>query len=116
MNPQIISNNIGSMKYRKQCHGKSGGREKKTLESNSSFKCCPANGKKTLNCWLCQGPHMVDAYPHQSKLSAIKASISQEDSSKSKETPGSQASFYPATKEGSEEEETKFCHCICQVR
>ncbi|KAF4363295.1 hypothetical protein F8388_001836 [Cannabis sativa] len=38
-----------------------------------------ATGKKPLKCWLCQGPHRADACPYQSKLSAIKASIAQEE-------------------------------------
>ncbi|KAF4373740.1 hypothetical protein G4B88_002244 [Cannabis sativa] len=57
---------------------KSGGGDKRTPESSSSSKSDAATGKKPLKCWLCQGPHRA-ACPHQSKLSAIKASIAQEE-------------------------------------
>ncbi|KAF4376147.1 hypothetical protein G4B88_004951 [Cannabis sativa] len=63
----------------KQWPSKSGGGDKRTLESSSSSKSDAATGKKPLKCWLCQGPHRADACPHQSKLSAIKASIAQEE-------------------------------------
>ncbi|KAF4347651.1 hypothetical protein G4B88_029888 [Cannabis sativa] len=63
----------------KQWPSKSGGGDKRTHESSSSSKSDAATGKKPLKCWLCQGPHRAAACPHQSKLSAIKASITQED-------------------------------------
>ncbi|KAF4351138.1 hypothetical protein F8388_017696 [Cannabis sativa] len=56
-----------------------GGGDKRTPESSSSSKSDAATGKKPLKCWLCQGPHRAAACPHQSKLSAIKASIAQEE-------------------------------------
>ncbi|KAF4371091.1 hypothetical protein F8388_020818 [Cannabis sativa] len=49
------------------------------LAGISSSKSDAATGKKPLKCWLCQGPHRAAACPHQSKLSAIKASIAQEE-------------------------------------
>ncbi|KAF4395806.1 hypothetical protein F8388_018080 [Cannabis sativa] len=58
---------------------KSGGGDKRTPESSSSSKSDAATEKKPLKCWLCQGPHRAAACPHQSKLSAIKASIAQEE-------------------------------------
>ncbi|KAF4349234.1 hypothetical protein G4B88_024761, partial [Cannabis sativa] len=58
---------------------KSGGADKRTPESGSSSKSDATTGKKPLKCWLCQGPHRAAACPHQSKLSAIKASIAQEE-------------------------------------
>ncbi|KAF4394813.1 hypothetical protein F8388_015719 [Cannabis sativa] len=63
----------------KQWPSKSGGGDKRTPESSSSSKSDAATGKKPLKCWLCQGPHRAAACPHQSKLSAIKASIAQEE-------------------------------------
>ncbi|KAF4393118.1 hypothetical protein F8388_012627 [Cannabis sativa] len=69
----------GIKKSGKQWPSKSGGGDKRTPESSSSSKSDAATGKKPLKCWLCQGPHRAAACPHQSKLSAIKASIAQEE-------------------------------------
>ncbi|KAF4383459.1 hypothetical protein G4B88_000159 [Cannabis sativa] len=78
-NPQTSTNNAASKKSGKQWPSKSGGGEKRTPESSSSSKSDAATGKKPLKYWLCQGPHRGAACPHQSKLSAIKASIAQEE-------------------------------------
>ena len=78
-NPQTSANNAASKKSGKQWPSKSGGGDKRTPESSSSSKSDAATGKKPLKCWLCQGPHRAAACPHQSKLSAIKASIAQEE-------------------------------------
>ncbi|KAF4398735.1 hypothetical protein G4B88_017161 [Cannabis sativa] len=78
-NPQTSANNSASKKSGKQWPSKSGGGDKRTPESSSSSKSDAATGKKPLKCWLCQGPHRAAACPHQSKLSAIKASIAQEE-------------------------------------
>ncbi|KAF4367187.1 hypothetical protein F8388_006495 [Cannabis sativa] len=78
-NPQTSANNAASKKLGKQWSSKSGGGDKRTPESSSSSKSDAATGKKPLKCWLCQGPHRAAACPHQSKLSAIKASIAQEE-------------------------------------
>ncbi|KAF4358537.1 hypothetical protein G4B88_015922 [Cannabis sativa] len=78
-NPQTSTNNSASKKSGKQWPSKSGGGDKRTPKSSSSFKSDAATGNKPLKCWLCQGPHRAAACPHQSKLSSIKASIAQEE-------------------------------------
>ncbi|KAF4354269.1 hypothetical protein F8388_021746 [Cannabis sativa] len=80
LNDTIEDCNVSVTAIREELEGiKSGGGDKRTPESSSSSKSDAATGKKPLKCWLCQGPHRAAACPHQSKLSAIKASIAQEE-------------------------------------
>ncbi|KAF4358976.1 hypothetical protein F8388_016747 [Cannabis sativa] len=78
LNDTIEDCNVSVTAIREELAGIGGG-DKRTPESSSSSKSDAATGKKPLKCWLCQGPHRAAACPHQSKLSAIKASIAQEE-------------------------------------
>ncbi|KAF4354276.1 hypothetical protein F8388_021753 [Cannabis sativa] len=70
------------------------------LAGISSSKSDAATGKKPLKCWLCQGPHRAAACPHQSKLSAIKASIAQEEQGCGEEDEDEDCAHMSATRLG----------------
>ncbi|KAF4347903.1 hypothetical protein G4B88_011262 [Cannabis sativa] len=74
---------VAAIERRDAATGTSG--DKRTPESSCSSKSDAATGKKPLKCWLCQGPHRAAACPHKSKLSAIKASIAQEEQGRGEE-------------------------------
>ena len=84
--PSALSNTSTSEKLWKLGQSKSGGVDKKPTEFNSSLKSVGSmNIKSTLSCWLCNGPHKASQCPHKSKLSALQASLAQEEKGREKE-------------------------------